>query len=191
VVKLHRRAIKYSPLCPGCREEPKTHTHYIQCPAASRIQWRIGLLTTLQQQMVKTSTNGELQDTIINCLDSAMAHRPIHTHGTFHRALTAQAQIGWVHMLQGYWSLEWQAAYDNTYPVPDEETRQEKQQRLLKMTRWQKKIIRTVWGSMIKFWKLRNDERHGWDKESRNSARREVLHKELEAIYERKHEYPQ
>jgi hypothetical protein len=78
-VKLHRRAIKYSPLCPGCREEPETHHHYIQCPAASRIQWRIGLLTILRQQMIKTSTNGELQDTIINCLDNAMANCPIHT----------------------------------------------------------------------------------------------------------------
>ncbi len=43
---------------------------------------------------------------------------------------------------------------------------------------------------MIILWKTCNDERHGWDKESRNSARREVLHKELEMIYDRKHEYP-
>jgi hypothetical protein len=49
----------------------------------------------------------------------------------------------------------------------------------------------TVWGSMITLWKLRCDERHGWDKESGDRARREVLHKELEAIYDRRHQYPQ
>jgi hypothetical protein len=31
---------------------------------------------------------------------------PIYTHGQFHQALEAQAQIGWERMLQGYWSHE-------------------------------------------------------------------------------------
>jgi hypothetical protein len=54
------------------------------------------------------------------------------------------------------------------------------------MGRWQKQIIQTIWGSLITLWKTRN----GWDKESRDSARREVLHKELEELYDRKQEYP-
>jgi hypothetical protein len=58
------------------------------------------------------------------------------------------------------------------------------------MQQWQKKLVQATWEQMIALWKTRNDERHGWDKESRNSARREVLHKELEAIYIRKHQYP-
>jgi hypothetical protein len=94
-------------------------------------------------------------------------------------------------MLQGYWSKEWQLAYDNSYSTPTEETRKENQKRKLHMARWQKKLIQTVWGSMIKLWKLRCDERHGWDKESRDRSRREVLHKELEAIYDRRQQYPQ
>jgi hypothetical protein len=61
------------------------------------------------------------------------------------------------------------------------------------MARWQKKIIQKVWWAMIKLWKLRNDERHRWDKESRDRPRpqREVLHQELAEIYGRKHGYPQ
>jgi hypothetical protein len=58
------------------------------------------------------------------------------------------------------------------------------------MGRWQKQTIQTIWGSLITLWKTRNDERHGWDKESRDSARREVLHKELEELFDRKQEYP-
>ena len=44
---------------------------------------------------------------------------------------------------------------------------------------------------MITLWTTRNEERHGWDKESRDRSRREVLHHELAEIYGRKHEYPQ
>ncbi len=39
-------------------------------------------------------------------------------------------------------------------------------------------------------WTLRNEERHGWDKESCDNAKREVLNKELEEIYSKKNEYP-
>jgi hypothetical protein len=43
---------------------------------------------------------------------------------------------------------------------------------------------------MMMLWTIRNDERHRWDKESRDSAKREVIHKELENIYNRKQEHP-
>jgi hypothetical protein len=189
-VKLHRRAPKYSPFCPGCRDNLETHHHYLTCTADSRIQWRIGLLAHLRQYMVRTSTDGGLQETILDCLDRAMASRPIHPHGPFHQAIEAQAKIGWLSMLQGYWSQEWQAAYETTYHPPDEEERKAKTKRLRDMTSWQKTMIKTVWTSMIHLWKLRNDERHGWDTESRDRSRREVLHHELAEIYERKNEYP-
>jgi ADP-heptose:LPS heptosyltransferase len=58
------------------------------------------------------------------------------------------------------------------------------------MGRWQKQLLQTAWTSMIQLWKLRITERHGWDAESKESARREVLHKELEAIYDQKQQYP-
>ncbi len=37
--------------------------------------------------------------------------------------------------------------------------------------------------------KSHNEEGHGWDKERCNSTRREILHKKLEEIYNRKHQY--
>ena len=77
------------------------------------------------------------------------------------------------------------------YDSPPNESRKNKSKRLRHMARWQKKIIQTIWASSIKLWKTRNDERHGWEKASRDSARREVLHKELQEIYDRKNEYPQ
>jgi hypothetical protein len=47
------------------------------------------------------------------------------------------------------------------------------------MDRWQTQIIRTIWTSMISLWKLRNDDRHGRDKETKELARHEVLTNEL------------
>jgi hypothetical protein len=158
--------------------------------AESRIQWRISLLTNLRQQMAKMSTDESLQETIIDCLNRAMANRPIYPHGIFHHAMEAQAKIGLVHMLQGYWSLEWQKAYENSYQIPIDEDRKTKKKRLLHMVRWQKKIIVPVWGAMISLWKLRNDKQNRWDKESRDRSRREVLHHELAEIYGRQHKYP-
>jgi hypothetical protein len=136
------------------------------------------------------STDESLQETIIDCLDRAMANRPIYPHGIFYHAMEAQAKIGWVHMLQGYWSLEWQKAYENSYQIQINEDRKTKNKRLIHMVRWQKKIIVLVGGAMSSLWKLRNDKRHGWDKESRDQSRREVLHHELAETYGCQHEYP-
>ena len=93
-------------------------------------------------------------------------------------------------MLRGYRSKDWQQEYERTYTPPANETRQENKKRQLTISWWQKKVIQTLWGQLIILWKLRNNECHGWDKESRELARRDILHKELAHIYQRKHEYP-
>jgi hypothetical protein len=81
-------------------------------------------------------------------------------------------------------------AYKKLYSVPNGEDRKAKNKRKLQMQRWQKKIIQTIWHSMIQLWKLWSDKRHGWDAESRERARREVLHYKLAEIYNRKNKYP-
>jgi hypothetical protein len=188
---LHRRDTKYPILCPGCRTEPESQNHFLQCAAPSRIAWRIKLLTRLKQQMKQMKTNEQFQATIIECLDKTLSDRDQSTTGPFRSALEAQQRIGWLRMIKGHWSNEWQKAYDNTYTEPTEETRKEKNTRKRSMDRWQKKIIQTIWGSMVQLWTTRNAERHGWDQDSQDSSRREVLHEELEDIYLRKHEYPE
>jgi hypothetical protein len=140
--------------------------------------------------MESLQTDPNLVEVIINCMDKSMSDRAIIPAGQFRKAIKAQSHIGWLAMLRGYWSLEWQQAYEKTHPTPDSESRKERNKRQRKMKRWQKKVIQNTWGSMISLWKTRNDERHGRDKESRDSARREVLHKELEDLYNRKNEYP-
>jgi hypothetical protein len=187
---LNRRDPKYPVTCPGCRLEPETQDHYFHCKADSRIAWRLQLLMSLRKQMEVLQTDTNLIEAIINCMDNAMADRAIITAGPFQKALESQSRIGWLAMLLGYWSREWQQANGMTYHTLTTETRKERNKRHLTMTRWQKKLIQSTWGSMIALWTIRNKERHGRDKESQDNAPREVLHKELEYFYDRKDNYP-
>ncbi len=123
--------------------------------------------------------------------DCALTDRRVTTLGSFHAALKAQEKIGWTAMLRKYWANQWQSEYKRTYQTPDGETCKNKNKRHQQMKRWQKKVIQTTWTALIQLWTLRNKEQHGWDKESRDSAGQEVLHKELADIYDKRDKYPQ
>jgi hypothetical protein len=136
------------------------------------------------------NTTDNLQELIINCIDSAIDDREIPTDGPFQDALESQEHIGWLGMIRAYCSKEWQKAFERTYPTPTNETRKHKNKRQLQMQRWQTKLVHSTWTEMIKLWKLSNNERHGIDIESRELARHGVLHHELEEIYSRREQYP-
>jgi hypothetical protein len=119
-------------------------------------------------KVFKIETN--LQEAIVNCINNTLSGRDNKTTGIFRQALKAQARIGWQAMLRGYWTKEWQRAYEKSYHVPEGETKKIKNKRHRDMARWQKKVIQCTWTSMIQLWKLRNNERNGWDKETRDNA---------------------
>ncbi len=93
-------------------------------------------------------------------------------------------------MLQGYWAKEWQHSFVRTYLPPDEETPADKSKRQIKMGRWQASVIRITWTGMIALWKIRRDERHGRDADTREAARHEVLTNELKVLYSNRDQYP-
>jgi hypothetical protein len=68
--------------------------------------------------MEKTNMDAYLQETILDCIDRAMTDRTINMHDPFNRVLEAQEHIGWVNMLCGYWSQEWQVGYKKFYDIP-------------------------------------------------------------------------
>jgi hypothetical protein len=119
-----------------------------------------------------------LQEALLNCIDSVMAEQDLHPQGPFQEALMVQAHMGWLSMLQRYWSQELQQAY------------KQKNKRKLQMARRQKKFIQIMWGSMITLWTLHNDKCHGWDKETCNRSWTEMLHHKLADVYNSKHQYP-
>jgi hypothetical protein len=104
---------------------------------------------------LKTDTNR--QEAIINCLHNILSGRDTNTAGTFSQALKAQACIGWQAMLRGYWTKEWQRAYEKSYPVPEGKIKKNKNKWHREMARWQKKVIQCTSTLMIQLWKLRNN----------------------------------
>ena len=187
---IHRRDKKYPARCPGCIHPTETHDHYIGCSAPSRIRWRIQLLAAIKQQTQLTNTADELEATLIDTIDRALAGRPISVSGKFATLLRSQEKIGWRAMLHGYWSVHWQQAYIDTYTPPNTESRKDYHKRLLSMARWQKRMLCTTFHHMIRLWKLRNEERHGIDTDTRESARREVLTNEIHELYIHRDQYP-
>jgi hypothetical protein len=87
---------------------------------------QISLVAAIKKQLDMLQTETNLQEAIVSCLDSTLADRNIHMQGPFHMALEAQSSIGWLGMLQGYWSKEWQKANEQSYLVPTEETCKQK-----------------------------------------------------------------
>jgi hypothetical protein len=108
---LHRRNQKYTPTCPGCLIETESQDHFLQCDAPSRIEWRLKLISTLRRQLAQLNTAENLQELILNCIDSAIDGRAIPTGGPFHEALESQETIGWLGMIRGYWSQEWRKSF--------------------------------------------------------------------------------
>jgi hypothetical protein len=143
------------------------------------------------KQLSRTKTDTQLvQETIINVLGRALSGQPISVGGIFNVALRAQEKIGWRSMFQGYWASEWQTAYIDKYATPAVENTADKLQRQTNMERWQAQLIKTVWTNMVNLWKVRNEEQHGRDKETRENACHEVLTNELKLLYDNREQYP-
>jgi hypothetical protein len=100
--------------------------------------WQISLLRILPKQLEELCTDPNLQESILHCIYSALTGHIIQMTGPYSTALAAQAHIGWLAMLRGYWTLEWQLAYESTYQSPDSKKWRDKLKRLQQMTRWQK-----------------------------------------------------
>jgi hypothetical protein len=94
---------------------------------------QIKLLSSLRRQLAKLNTESNLQELIINCIDCAIDDQEIPTDGPFREALESQECIGWLGMIRGYWSQEWQIAFEWTYLAPAEESRKQKNKRQLQM----------------------------------------------------------
>ena len=147
-------------------------------------------IALLRKQMETFRTDTHLMEAILNVINRALVGRPISVTGPFERVLRAQEQIGWRSLLHGHWAKEWQISYQTSYATPADESIADKSKRHIHMRRWQTQLIRTMWTSMIAMWKIRNDDRHGRDKETREEALHEVLKNEIHKLYAHRDQYP-
>jgi hypothetical protein len=187
---LHRHDSKYPSICPGCRTASESQDHFIQCSVPPQITWRIALLSNLQTQMSQMKMDMSLQETLLDCIDRSPSNRDQTMVDTFRPAMKAQQWIGWLGLFWDYWTKEWQHAYENTYSIQTEETHKQRNKHMCDMEPLQKKVLQTLLSSMITLWTTRYKERHGRDKDTRDSARRKVLHSKLKVSTKEKTNIP-
>ena len=87
----------------------------------------------------------------------------------------SQAAIGWHQLLKGRFSKLWAATQDRYL---GSRTTVKTNGSL-----WVTRLIETVFIEWLKMWKLRNEDRHGQDKESRRKAETRQTIRELEQFY--------
>jgi hypothetical protein len=102
---LHRRNMKYSPIFCGCQDNTEDQHHYLQYAAPSCITWRLTMLTKVCTQLSRPTTNQQLQQPNLDCIDKALSGRAIMPNVPFQNAMESQFGIGWLGMMYGYYFL--------------------------------------------------------------------------------------
>ena len=94
----------------------------------------------------------------------------------YHQLIHTQNTIGWGQVYKGRWSKEWgrlQAQYTHRNALAD--TRRGHP--------WALTLGRLMIDQWLEVWSIRNNERHGKDKEQYNQVRLQAAHAELTALY--------
>jgi hypothetical protein len=98
-----------------------------------------------------------------------------------HRVIQQQNQIGWRHMFNGRFGLEWSKVQQEAY---SRRPRQENDQIKRTGEKWQVQLIVHVWTQWEQVWNERNSALHGNTLTAKNEAIRKDVRRQLDAIYQ-------
>ena len=179
---VHRNDSHESAQCPSCSCEVETNDHVIVCPAASRKNWRESTIARLM-----TTSQSVISDPVLEAILVAGVTHCFRDDGSglctqqyppeYARLIQQQNAIGWMHLFRGRWTKEWkqcQYRWARSRPIPNA---------VEVANKWVHLQSRTMLDQWWKLWKLRNEERHGWDTASREARQRPVIQSKLEELY--------
>ena len=169
--------------CPACLECQETNDHLFVCPAPSRDQWRQTLMTGFRNKCKTTLPGGSsittiLIDGVTRSLHLRNANVNHHDYPPeYHQLIHDQNDIGWLQLFRCRWAKEWTSCYiavaqQQGIPKPTMEAR--------KWVQNSGKFLLQQWWAL---WKLRTEERHGHDQETKAAKLRDVVMSQLEALY--------
>lgn len=144
--------------CPHCKTEIETQSHMATCKHITVQHWWNDTVKKVDSYMNKTKTDQALRHLLIQGLEewreTKHPPRPENLKNRHKTLFCAQNQIGWNHLLQGRFAIEWTVAYDKTnHSSLDGRT-------------WVRRIIHILWTELHKLWKIRCNVQHGTDSES-------------------------
>jgi hypothetical protein len=132
--------------------------------------------------MEKYNTSPEMTNLLLNGINKVITNP--HTDGPENipaelaSVASAQSKIGWRHILKGRISKMWIAYLEQR--IQNEVTESKN------VVTWATDIIRTILSQWLDLWKLRNDDRHGYDYKSKRVSERNQAVREVEQLYELK-----
>ena len=130
--------------------------------------------------MDKLDTAADLQELLLEGLSSVLEGRDadtIHCPATALPIAQAQKAIGWTEILKGRISRQWSQAQQRHLGAFDRKKNGQT---------WATDIVQLILEEWLKIWKIRNDDRHGKDKQTKAQAERTQAIRELELAYEYK-----
>lgn len=189
---VHRYDPKYPLSCPSCPAAIEDRDHFWRCPAISWQQWRKDCKSNMLQALNKFDTAPPVQSLLLDALDALMHGKPLESitiHPLVEEVAEAQAQVGWHQILKGRFVSEWKQAQERYYrgtirsnQTTDVLHHEEPNQTHLatgtpihdkKRTGeiWMTNVITTWLQQWLNLWKMRNEDRHGRDDDTRRQAR--------------------
>jgi hypothetical protein len=154
--RLSKRASDlYEARCYRCGAASENSLHILVCPSESGLQWRQSLYSSLRTAHSKTPP-WELWDLLLFCLQKSLTNQPIllpQVSKSLRPIVRSQNAIGWLHLFQGRWSVEWNASYRAwmTQLPPDNPLR--------KASTFTVKAGRLLMRHWLRLWKIRNEQR--------------------------------
>ena len=108
--RVHRYDIKYPASCPSCPTAVEDRDHLWSCPAQSRQKWRRECYSTMLKTLTELDTAPLVQELFLEALKTLLDNREatsIRVDPSVADIGTAQAAIGWHHILKGRFSKKW------------------------------------------------------------------------------------
>ena len=176
--RIHRYNTKYPECCPSCTAQVEDTNHLMTCPASSRDIWRKECRSTIRKALDENNTAHPIKELMMEGLTAMLHNHPVNTikvDQAVADVAAAQNAIGWNQILKGRFSKLW--ASTQNWNLGAHATAK------VNGSTWMIKVIETILMQWVKMWKLRNDDKHGRDLESRQHAEARQTIRELEQFY--------
>lgn len=177
---VHKYNVKYSDKCPSCQNPPvETRHHFLHCPAPARVAWRQQFMSALRAHLESLHTADPLQTLMLEgmkCVFDDAAPSTINIPPGMEELAQAQFFIGWNQMLKGRFSNKWTELQD--HHLGDTATHRTNGQT------WLTSVVDFIFQEWWKLWKLRNDDRHGRDAQTKAQLEHAQAIRELTLLYE-------
>ena len=186
-IRVHKYSAKYEECCPSCDCDKETEEHLYLCPHPDRTLWRNSCKRTVTTKLSKANTEPDLLELAVDGLN-ALFDQVTLDPGLYPPKCTAlivsQNEIGWDNFLCGRLAKQWADIQDIHLHSKNLKT-----SRKTGVT-WATDLAHLLLQQWLDLWKLRNEARHGKDKQAQREKKQAQLLREVDLVYQSADEIP-